>query len=90
VKLAAVKTDDGEITEAVTKITWTATAGGLKPGEFDLFTVSAGPLPTNTKLLRSRPSDLRSGEVVRWIRRRQGRRSGRTDAHPQGPSSGHH
>ena len=44
-----VTTDDGQVTEAVTKITWTATDGGLKPGEFDLFTISAGPLPTNTE-----------------------------------------
>ena len=43
-----VKTDDGDVTEAVTKITWTATDGGLTPGQFDLFTISAGPLPTNT------------------------------------------
>ena len=27
-----VKTDDGDVTEAVSKITWTATAGGLQPG----------------------------------------------------------
>lgn len=63
-----VKTDDGEITEAVTKVTWTATAGGLNPGEFDLFTVSAGPLPTNTKLLAFPTLQTYSnGEVVRWI-----------------------
>ena len=41
-----VKSDDGDVTEAVSKITWTATAGGLAPGQFDLFTISAGPLPT--------------------------------------------
>ncbi len=63
-----VKTDDGEITEAVTKVTWTATAGGLNPGEFDLFTVSAGPLPTNTKQLAFPTLQTYSnGEVVRWI-----------------------
>ena len=63
-----VKTDDGEITEAVTKVTWTARAGGLNPGDFDLFTVSAGPLPTNTKLLAFPTLQTYSnGEVVRWI-----------------------
>ena len=46
-----VKTDDGEVTEAVSKITWTATAGGLEPGQFDLFTISAGPLPTKPSKL---------------------------------------
>ena len=43
-----MQTDDGQVTQAVSKITWTATDGGLAPGQFDLFTISAGPLPTNT------------------------------------------
>ncbi len=50
-----VKTDDGEVTEAVSKITWTATGDGLAPGQFDLFTISAGPLPTKTSSSPSRP-----------------------------------
>jgi uncharacterized protein YcnI len=63
-----VKTDDGELTEAVTKITWTATEGGLKPGEFDLFTISAGPLPTKTNKLTFKAIQTYSnGEVVSWI-----------------------
>ncbi|MET0920689.1 MAG: YcnI family protein [Acidimicrobiia bacterium] len=63
-----VKTDDGTITEAVSKITWTATAGGLTPGQFDLFTVSAGPLPTNTKKLVFKALQTYSdGDVVSWI-----------------------
>lgn len=63
-----VKTEDGTVTEAVSKITWTATAGGLKPGEFDLFTVSAGPLPTKTSRLQFPTLQTYSnGEVVRWI-----------------------
>ena len=63
-----VKTDDGDVTEAVSKITWTATAGGLQPGEFDLFTVSAGPLPTNAKQLTFPTLQTYSnGDVVRWI-----------------------
>jgi uncharacterized protein len=46
-KLATpIKTDDGEITEAVTEIDWTAQPGqGLKPGEFGAFTIIAGLLP---------------------------------------------
>jgi periplasmic copper chaperone A len=63
-----VKTDDGDVTEAVSKITWTATAGGLQPGEFDLFTVSAGPLPTKTSQLQFPTLQTYSnGEIVRWI-----------------------
>jgi len=63
-----VKTDDGEVTEAVTTITWTATDGGLKPGEFDLFTISAGPLPTKTNKLTFKAIQTYSnGDVVNWI-----------------------
>jgi len=63
-----VKTDDGEVTQAVSKITWTATAGGLAPGQFDLFTISAGPLPTNTKKLVFKVlQTYDDGEVARWI-----------------------
>jgi uncharacterized protein YcnI len=63
-----VRTDDGEVTEAVTKVTWTATAGGLQPGEFDLFTISAGPLPTKTNKLTFKAIQTYSnGDVVSWI-----------------------
>ena len=63
-----VSSDDGEVTEAVSKITWTATDGGLKPGEFDLFTISAGPLPTNTSKLTFKAIQTYSdGTTVNWI-----------------------
>jgi periplasmic copper chaperone A len=63
-----VQSDDGEVTEAVTQITWTATDGGLKPGEFDLFTISAGPLPTNTNQLVFKAIQTYSdGTTVSWI-----------------------
>jgi uncharacterized protein YcnI len=63
-----VKTSDGEITEAVSKITWTATGDGLAPGQFDLFTVSAGPLPTKTnKLTFKAVQTYSNGDVVSWI-----------------------
>ncbi len=65
-----VKTDDGEITQAVSKITWTAGDGGLQPGQFDLFTVSAGPLPTKTgKLTFKAVQTYSNGDVVNWIQR---------------------
>jgi uncharacterized protein YcnI len=63
-----VTTDDGQVTEAVSTITWTATAGGLNPGEFDLFTISAGPLPTTTNRLVFKAIQTYSdGSVVSWI-----------------------
>ncbi len=63
-----VQTDDGQVTQAVSKITWTATAGGLEPGQFDLFTISAGPLPTKTGKLEFKAIQTYSdGTIVRWI-----------------------
>jgi uncharacterized protein YcnI len=56
----------GEVTEAVSKITWTG--GQIQPGAFDLFTVRAGPLPKNVSKLEFRASQTYSdGEVVQWI-----------------------
>jgi uncharacterized protein YcnI len=63
-----VTTDDGTITEAVSKITWTATAGGIPPNQFDLFTVSTGQLPSNTSLLEFKAIQTYSdGTTVSWI-----------------------
>jgi uncharacterized protein YcnI len=63
-----VETDDGQVTEAVSKITWTATGDGLLPGQFDLFTISAGPLPTKpNKLIFKAIQTYSNGEVVSWI-----------------------
>jgi uncharacterized protein len=61
-----VKTDDGTISEAVSKLTYSG--GSIAPGEFQLFTISAGPLPTNTKSLVFKAVQTYSdGTVVRWI-----------------------
>jgi uncharacterized protein YcnI len=56
----------GEVTEAVSKITWTG--GQIQPNGFDLFTVQAGPLPKNVSKLEFRVAQTYSdGEVVQWI-----------------------
>jgi uncharacterized protein YcnI len=61
-----VKTENGDVTEAVSKITWTG--GQIQPGGFDLFTVLAGPLPKNVSQLQFKASQTYSdGEVVQWI-----------------------
>jgi len=63
-----VVTDDGQVTQAVSRITWTATDGGLAPDQFDLFTISAGPLPTNTgKLTFKAIQTYSDGTTVNWI-----------------------
>jgi uncharacterized protein YcnI len=61
-----ITTDDGQITEAVSKITWTA--GKIPPGSFEEFDVSMGPLPTDTdQLVFKALQTYDNGEVVRWI-----------------------
>ncbi|MFJ6212093.1 YcnI family protein [Streptomyces sp. NPDC092296] len=64
-----IKSDDGEITEAVTKITWTAnSASKIAPGQFQEFNVSLGPLPTDTDSLTFKAlQTYDNGDVVRWI-----------------------
>lgn len=70
-KLATpLKTDDGdEITDAVSKITWTADASAkIAPGQFQEFRISLGPLPTDTdKLVFKALQTYDDGTVVRWI-----------------------
>lgn len=60
-----VQSQYGEITEAVTKITWSG--GEVKPGEFQEFEVSLGGLPTTTDhLYFPTKQTYSSGEVVDW------------------------
>jgi hypothetical protein len=69
-KLAApVKTDDGEVTEAVSKITWTAAGAdaAIKPGQFLEFEVSAGPLPEVDQIVFKSLQTYSDGDIVRWI-----------------------
>jgi uncharacterized protein YcnI len=61
-----IKTDDGEISEVVSKIVWTG--GKIPPGSFEDFDVSMGPLPTDTnELVFKALQTYDNGEVVRWI-----------------------
>jgi uncharacterized protein YcnI len=71
VKLAKpIKTDDGDITEAVSQITWTAGAGqGLKPGEYGDFTIIAGQLPDAATLVFAAIQTYSDGSVVSWNQR---------------------
>jgi uncharacterized protein YcnI len=68
-KLATpIKSDDGEITEAISKITWTAAAGAaIKPGQFQEFEVSLGPLPDTDQVVFKALQYYSDGDVVRWI-----------------------
>lgn len=63
-----IKTDDGEITSAVSEITWKAGPGhGLLPGEFGEFTIIAGLLPDASSLTFKAIQTYADGSVVRWI-----------------------
>ncbi|WP_320065064.1 YcnI family protein [Micromonospora sp. RTGN7] len=57
-----------EITEAVSKVTWTATGdAGVKPGQFQEFPVSMGPLPQVETMVFKTLQTYSDGNVVRWI-----------------------
>ncbi len=64
-----IKTDDGEIGEAVSEIEWTATssAGGIKPGQFDQFLISVGPLPKAPIMVFKAIQRYSDGNQVAWI-----------------------
>ncbi|MFZ3558731.1 YcnI family protein [Streptomyces sp. BH055] len=65
-----------KITEAVSKVTWTATGSGkdkgVQPGYFQKFPVSIGQLPTDTdQLVFKAIQSYDNKEVVRWIEPQQ-------------------
>ncbi|MEV6671168.1 YcnI family protein [Streptomyces sp. NPDC051162] len=61
-----VKTDDGMVNEAVTKVTWSG--GKIDPGQFQQFPLSVGQLPTDTDALVFKALQTYSdNDVVRWI-----------------------
>ncbi|MCX4610224.1 YcnI family copper-binding membrane protein [Streptomyces mirabilis] len=68
-KLAKPLTMHGEkISEAVSKVTWTATGKGIEPGFFQKFPLSVGALPEDTdELVFKAIQTYDNKEVVRWI-----------------------
>ncbi|MER7892249.1 YcnI family protein [Micromonospora sp. NPDC094482] len=63
-----IKNHDGEITEAVSRITWTASFGAvIKPKQFQEFEVSLGPLPEADQLVFKALQTYSDGDIVRWI-----------------------
>ncbi|MBZ6229549.1 YcnI family protein [Streptomyces olivaceus] len=57
-----------KITEAVSKVTWTADGKGIEPGYFQKFPVSLGALPEDADQLVFKAVQTYSNkEVVRWI-----------------------
>ncbi|MFB7662842.1 YcnI family protein [Kitasatospora sp. NPDC056138] len=64
-----LKSHGQDITEAVSKITWTADdSAKIAPGQFQEFKVSLGALPADTdKLTFKALQTYDNGDVVRWI-----------------------
>jgi uncharacterized protein YcnI/predicted anti-sigma-YlaC factor YlaD len=61
-----LKSDDGDVTEVVSKLTWTG--GKIGPDGFEEFEVSLGPVPTDTdSLVFKAVQTYDNGDVVRWI-----------------------
>jgi hypothetical protein len=77
-----IKNDDGEITEAVTKIVWKANTpdAAIQVGQFQEFDLSAGPLPAADKIVFKALQTYSDGEVVRWIE--EPAADGKEPAHP--------
>jgi len=62
-----VKTDDGTITEAPIRVTWTADSGvQIAPGQFQQFTVSAGAVPKTGSVALPTHQYYSDGTVVDW------------------------
>ena len=63
-----IVTDDGDITDAVSTITWKADSpsDGIKPGQFDEFVIIAGQLPTAKSLTFPAIQTYSDGSTVNW------------------------
>ena len=63
-----IQSGDGPVNQVVTDITWKATAGGIAPGQYEDFAVSAGQAPSQSGgVVFKSLQTYSSGEVVRWI-----------------------
>ena len=68
-KLATpIEAHGSPITEAVNKLTWTAVGdAAIKPGQFQEFDVSLGPLPEAPQVIFKALQTYSDGTIVRWI-----------------------
>jgi uncharacterized protein YcnI len=63
-----IKTDDGDITSAVSEIDWTAASGqGIPVGGFQDFVLIAGQLPDTATLTFKAIQSYSDGSTVNWI-----------------------
>jgi uncharacterized protein YcnI len=65
---APVQTDDGEVTEAISQVVWTADpSAAIAPGQYQTFTILAGPLPETESLSLPAVQTYSDGSEVAWI-----------------------
>ncbi|MBM7492807.1 uncharacterized protein YcnI [Micromonospora luteifusca] len=63
-----IEVHGSQLTEAVSKITWTATGdAAVKPGQFQEFPVSMGPLPQVDTMIFKILQTYSDGNISRWI-----------------------
>lgn len=64
---APVKIGDNTITEAVTKVVWTATPGHeISAGQLQVFPLSLGPVPDTGRIVMPAEQSYSDGTVVSW------------------------
>ncbi len=62
-----ITTEGTTVTKAVRRVVWTADKGArIRPGEYQEFSVSVGPLPAPGTLLLPATQTYSDGEIVRW------------------------
>jgi uncharacterized protein YcnI len=62
-----ITTDDGRVTTAVSRIEWKAdAAAAIRPGQFQQFAVSAGPLPDVAEMAFPTLQTYSDGTTVNW------------------------
>ncbi|MEW1584709.1 YcnI family protein [Micromonospora vinacea] len=63
-----IEVHGSQLTEAISKITWTASGdAGVKPGQFQEFPVSLGPLPQVESMVFKTLQTYSDGNISRWI-----------------------
>jgi periplasmic copper chaperone A len=55
-----------QLDTVVSDVTWTATAGGIRPGQFQDFELSLGQLPESGQMVFNALQTYSSGEKVNW------------------------
>ena len=55
-----------QLDTVVSEVTWTATAGGIRPGQFQDFDLSLGQLPQSGMMIFNALQTYSSGEKVNW------------------------